>query len=118
PEMRGTDYRVDVPERRRVGGNDMDVDPEAAGMKADRLLHALGAIDRIECRMGVEHDLPVAVDRALACTKQLFDVGLLDLVAAKLDLDIGNVADEPAGTVARPDVVDGHPRHALGELDR
>ena len=75
-------------------------------------------VDRVERRMGVEHDLAVAVDRASAGAQQLVDVGLLDLVAAKLDLDIGDVADQPAGAVARPDVLDGHARHALGQLDR
>ena len=50
--------------------------------------------------------------------EQLVDVRLLDLVAAKLDLDIGDIADQAAGAIARPHVVDGHARHALGELDR
>ena len=39
-------------------------------------------------------------------------------MTAKLDLDIGDVADEAAGAIARPDVVDGLPGHALGQLDR
>ena len=39
-------------------------------------------------------------------------------MAAKLDLDIGDVADEAAGAVARPDILDRQARHALGELDR
>ena len=54
----------------------------------------------------------------LAGAQQLVDVGLLDLVAAKLDLDIGDVADEAAGAVACPHVLDREARHALGELDR
>ena len=36
----------------------------------------------------------------------------------KLDLDIGDVADQPAGAIARPHFVDGDARHALGQLDR
>ena len=39
-------------------------------------------------------------------------------VAAKLDLDIGEVADEAAGAVAGPDVLDRQAGHALGQLDR
>ena len=71
-------------------------------MEADRLLDALRAVDRVERRMGVEHDLAVAVDRALAGVEKLVDVGLLDRVAAKLDLDIGEVADEPAARRSSP----------------
>ena len=117
-EVRRADHRIDVAQRRRVGGDDVDVDAEAVGVEPDRLLDALRPVDRVERRMGVEHDLAVAVDRALAGAQQLVDVGLLDRMAAKLDLDIGDVADQPAGAVARPDVVDRDARHALGELDR
>ena len=68
--------------------------------------------------MGVEDDLAVAVDGASAGAQQFVDVGLLDLVAAKLDLDIGDVADNAAGAVACPHVLDGQAGHALGKLDR
>ena len=54
----------------------------------------------------------------LPTAKQFVDVRLLDLVPAKLDLDVGDVADQPAGGEARPDVVDGDSRDALGDLDR
>ena len=117
-EMRRADHRVDVAQRRRVGGDDVDVDAEPVGVEPDRLLDALRPVDRVERRMGVEHDLAVAVDRVLAGAQQLVDVGLLDGMAAKLDLDIGDVADEPAGAIARPDVLDREARHALGQLDR
>ena len=68
--------------------------------------------------MGVEHDLAVAVDRALARAEQLIDIGMLDRVAAELDLDIGDVADQAAGAEAGPDVIDGIAGHPLGQLDR
>ena len=117
-EVRRADDVIDVAQRRRVGGDDVDVDPEPVGVEPDRLLDPLDPVDRVERRMGVEHDLAAAVDRRAAAGEQLVDVRLLDLVAAKLDLDIGDVADQPAGAIARPDFVDGHARHALGQLDR
>ena len=118
PEVRRTDHRVDVPQRRRVGRDHVDVDAQAIGEQADRLLDALSAVDRVQRRVRVEHDLAIAVDRILARAQQLIDVGLLDRMAAKLDLDIGEIADEAARAVARPHVLDGHSRHAFGELDR
>jgi hypothetical protein len=35
---------------------------------------------------------------------------------AKLDLDIGDIADEAAGAIARPDIFYREPGHALREL--
>ena len=96
----------------------MDVDAEPVGVEPDRLLNALGAIDRVEGWMCVQHDLAVAIDRILAGAEKLVDVGLLDGVAAELDLDIGDVADELARPVARPHVLDRQSGHALRELDR
>ena len=54
----------------------------------------------------------------LPALQQLVDVGLLDGVAAELDLDIGDVADELARAVARPHVLDRQSGHAFRELDR
>jgi hypothetical protein len=117
PEMRGTDDIVDVAQRRRVGGDYVDVHAQPVGMEPDRMLDALHSVDGVERRMGVERDLPVAVDRILPARQKLVDVRLLDLVPAQLDFDIGDVAGEPAGAEARPYVLDRHARHALGELD-
>ena len=96
----------------------MDVDPQPVGVQPDRMLDALDPVDGVERGVGVEHDLLAAVDRRLAAAQQFVDVRLLDLVAAQLDLDIGDVADQAAGAEAGPDIVDGHPAHALGDLDR
>jgi hypothetical protein len=116
--MRLADDGIDITQWRRIGGDDVDVDAEPVGMKADRLLDALGAVDRVERRMGVKNHLSVAVDRPLAGFEELVDVPLLDGMAAKLDLDIGDVADQPPGTVTRPHLIDGEAGHSLGELDR
>jgi hypothetical protein len=75
----------------------MDIDPEPVGVESDRLLDPLDPVDRVQRRMGVEHHLTAAVDRAPPCGEQLIDIGLLDLVSAKLDLDIGDIADQAAG---------------------
>ena len=117
-KVRLPDHGIDVAQRRRFGGNDVDVDAQPVGVEPDRLLHALRPVDRVERRMRMEHDLAVAVDGILAGTHQLVDVGLLDGMAAKLDLDIGDVADEPSGAVAGPHLLDGLAGHALGKLDR
>jgi hypothetical protein len=103
--------------RRRVGRDDVDVDAEPVGEQPDRLLDALDPVDRVERRMACSTTWP---PRSIAFpgVEQLVDVGLLDLVAAELDLDIGDVADEAAGAEACPHLVDGDARHALGKLDR
>src|SRR5512133_1495225 len=111
--MRLANYRIDVAQRRRLRGHYVDVDAKAAGVKSDWLLDAVGAIDRVERRVCVEDDLTIAVDRCLARSHQLVDVGLLNGMAAKFDLDIGDVADEAARAVARPNVLDGQAGHAL-----
>src|SRR6476661_3932079 len=115
--MRLADDRIDIAQRRRLGSDHVNVDAQSVGMKPDRLLHSLSTVDRVERRMGVKNHLAVLVDGVLASLKELVDVRLLDRMTAKLDLDIGNVADEAAGTIARPDVFDGKTGHALGEFD-
>ena len=117
-EMRRADHIIDVADRRRVGGDDVDVHAKAVGVQADRVLHAIDPVDGVERRMRVKHHLPVAIDRSAPTRQEFLDVRLLDLVAAKLDLDIGEVAGEPARAEAGPDVLDGKPGHALGKLDR
>ena len=117
-EVRRADDIVDVAKRRRVGGDHVDVDAQPVGVETDRVLHALDPVDRVERRMRVERDLPVTVDCVLAAGKELLDVGLLDLVTAELDLDIGDVAGKAARSEARPDVIDGQAGHSLGELNR
>ncbi len=67
--------------------------------------------------MGVQNDLPVAVQRAAAAHQQFVDIRLLDLMTAKLDLDVGEIAGEAARAEARPNVLDGQSGHALGKLD-
>src|SRR5207245_4444017 len=62
--------------------------------------------------------LAVLVDRGFPGLQQLVDVGRLNWMAAKLDFDIGDIADQAARAVARPDVLDGKAGHPLGELDR
>src|SRR5205085_11774083 len=109
--------RIDVPKRGRLSRDDMDVDAEAVSVEADRLLNALCPVDRVERWMGVEDDLPILVDSVLAGAEQLINVSLLDRVPAKLDLDVGDVADEAAGAIACPHVLDREPGHAFGELD-
>jgi hypothetical protein len=82
----------------------VNVDAEAVGMKPERLLHPLRAVNRVERRMGMEDNLAVLVNGVLAGLQQLIDVGLLHRVSTELDLDIGEIADEAAGAVARPHV--------------
>ena len=79
-------------------------------------VHVVSA-HRTPRRMRVKHHLAVGVNCGAPDRHQLVDVGLLDLVAAKLDFDIGDVADQPAGAVAGPNLVDGHPRRDLDRSD-
>ena len=117
-EVRLADDGVDIAQRRGLGGDHVDVDAETIGVEPNRLPDALRAIDGVQRRMRMEHDLAVAVDGVLADGHQLVDVGLLDRMTAELDLDIGDVADQPAGAVAGPDLLDRLSGHALGQLDR
>jgi hypothetical protein len=116
-EMRRADHIIDVAQGRGIRGDDVDIDPEAVGVEADRVLDALDPVDRVQCRLGVENDLAAAVERIAAAGQQFVDVGLLDLVAAELNLDVGDVADQPAGAITRPHFVDGDAGHALGQFD-
>ena len=43
---------IDVAQRRRVGGDDVDVDPQPVGVEPDRVLDALDPVDRVERRDG------------------------------------------------------------------
>src|SRR3954447_24112979 len=116
--MSRADDGVDISQRRRVRRDHVDIDAQPVGVKTDRLLHALRAIDRVKRRMRVKSDLAVAVDGAFAGIQKLVDVSLLDRVAAKLHLDIGDVADQLTRAVTGPDILDGEAGHALGKLDR
>ncbi len=109
---------IDVAERRRIGGDDMDIDAQPVGMQPDRMVDPLHAIDGVKCRMGMEDDLAVAVDRAPAHGKQLLNVRLFDLVAAQFDLDIGDVADQAPGSEACPNIIDRDAGNSLCNLDR
>jgi hypothetical protein len=67
--------------------------------------------------MSMKDHLPILVDRVLAGGEQLVEVGLFDRMAAKFNLDIGEIADEAIRAIARPDVFDCEAGHAFGELD-
>ncbi len=116
-QVRRTNHIIEVPKRCRIGRDDMNIYPQPVGMEPDRVLDPLDPVDGVERGMGVEHGPLAAVDHRLSATQQLVDIRLLDLMATKVDLDIGDVADQPAGAEARPDVVDRHLAHSLCALD-
>ncbi len=117
PEMRRADDIIHVAERRCVRGDHVNVDPEPVGMQPDRLLDLLRAVDRVKRRVRVEHHLAATVDRLAPRHQELLDIRRVDLVAAEIDLDIGDFAAQPPGAVTGPDIVDGNAGHSLGLLD-
>src|SRR3954452_1214870 len=66
----------------------------------------------------MKDNLAVAVDSVLPGGQEVVDVGLVDRVAAKLRLDAGDIADQAARAIARPDVFDRHAGHPFGKLYR
>jgi hypothetical protein len=72
--MRLADGEVDVAQRRLVGGDDVDVDAQPAGVHADGRADALHVVDGVQRRIGVQHDLARPVDRLAPAVEQRLDV--------------------------------------------
>ena len=111
-------HRIQILHRRRIGGDDVDVDGELVGVEAARLLDALDPVDRVERRNGVEDGAALGIDRLPAGVEQSVDILGRDAAAADRDLDPGDVADQPAGGKADEHLVDLGAGDALGLLDR
>ena len=46
--MRGADHVIDIPERRRIGCHDMNIDAQSVRVEPDRVLHALDTSASLE----------------------------------------------------------------------
>ena len=92
---------------------------ELVGMEAERLLDALEAVERVERRhaRGGSCRPSGSIDSRPA-PSSCVDILLLDPAAADLDLDAGDVADQPAGREADADLLDIGAGDPLGLLDR
>ena len=117
-QVRRPDAQVQVAHRRPVGRDDVDVNAEPVGVKPERLLDPGQPVKRIECGLRVEHHAPLRVDRVAPRPEQRVDVRLFDAVAAELELDLRDIADQPARGEAHPDVLDVEARDPLGLLHR
>ena len=80
--MRGAHAQIEISDRRGIGGDHMDIDRKLVGMQPVRLLHALQAVKRIECRQGMQDHPAFRIDRFPADPKQLVDVVLFDAAPA------------------------------------
>src|SRR3546814_19367996 len=116
--MRLADGGFEVPHRRAVGHDDVDVDAEAVGVEANRILDPGEAVERIERGLRVEDHPSFGIDAGAPRGEQVVDILLFDAVPAELAFDRRDVAQEAAGREADPDVVDVEARDALGLLDR
>ena len=117
-EMRRADAQIEVADRRPVGGDDMDVHAESIRMQPERLLDAGEPVERVERGLGVEHHPPLRIDRVAPGSEQRVDILLFDAMAAQLELDLGDVADQAAGGEADPDVLDVDAGDPLGLFHR
>ena len=91
----------------------MDMDAEPVGMEAERFLHPLKPVDRVERGLRVKHHPPLRIDRLTALLKQRVDIRLLDTVAVELGFDERLVGHETSGGETRPDILDVDPRDPL-----
>jgi hypothetical protein len=92
--------------------------PSRSAWSPSGFLTPLQAVERVERRLGVEHHPAFGIERPAALLEQVVDILLLDLNPAEIDLDLGDVADEPARREADPDMVDIGAGDRLGLLDR
>ena len=115
-EMGGSDAQVEVFPRRRIGGDDVDVDGELLGMEAARLLDAVDFVDRVEGRQRMEQLPALALDRRPALGEQSVDILVGDAAAADADLDVDHVGDHAAGGKADEHLVDLGAGDAFGLL--
>src|SRR3546814_6545759 len=83
--MRLPDGRLQIPHRRTVGHDDMDIDPQPVGVKADGVLDAVEPIERVDRRLGVEDHPPFGVDAGAASGEQVVALLLLDAVARSVE---------------------------------
>ncbi len=116
-EMGAADGEVEVADRRRVGGDDVDVHAEPVGVEADGVFDE-GAVDRVQRRLGVEDGPAAGVDPRAAGGEQRRHVGVGDLVAADVDLDRLDLAAQAAGAHVDIDGAGLDPGVALGLVDR
>ena len=82
----------DVAHRRAIGQHDVDVHAEAFGMEAQRLGHAVGAVQRVVRRLGVQHHAPVRADHVTPGHQQVIDVILFDPPAADFHFHLRHLA--------------------------
>src|SRR3546814_17849123 len=76
--MRLADGGFEVPHRRAVGHDDVDVDAEAVGVKADRVLDPGEAVERIERGLRVEDHPSFGTDAGAPRGEQVVDIILFE----------------------------------------
>src|SRR3546814_1247700 len=93
-EMRLADGGFEVPHRRAVGHDDVDVDAEAVGVEANRILDPGEAVERIERGLRVEDHPSFGFDAGAPRGEQVVDILLFDAVPAELAFDRRDVRSE------------------------
>ena len=104
--MRLPHRSLEVPHRRAIGHDDVDVDAEPVGVKADGVLDPGEAVERVERGLRVQDHPSLGIDARASRGEQVVDILLLDAVAAQLALDRRDIAQQAARREADPDVVD------------
>src|SRR3546814_17638968 len=89
--MRLPDRQIEIADRRRIGGDDMDIDTQPVGMKAERIDHALQSVKRVKRGLGMKHGAIARIEAALALVQHQIDVGLFDAVPGDID-EIGRAS--------------------------
>src|SRR3546814_13903916 len=99
--MRLPDRQIEIADRRRIGGDDMDIDTQPVGMKAERIDHALQSVERVKRGLGMKHGAIARIEAALALVQHQIDVGLFDPVSGDIDVDGRDLAVEAARSEER-----------------
>ena len=116
-EMRILHRFGDIADRRAIGEHDVDIDAQPLGMQPLGIGNAIGPVERIMRRLGMQHRAPVGLDDIARSIEQLIDIVALDPPPADIDLDLGNLAGQPRAGAADPDARDTDIGHLLGALD-
>ena len=116
--MRCARRHVEIAHRRRIGQHRVDFHPDAVCIEPERVRDPGIAVERIERRTDMQHDLAARIDVGAPCGEQVVNIRLLHLVPAQIDFYGRQQAIKPAGRHAKPHPVYVDAGNSLCLFDR